>query len=105
MKLAVVLQGAFAFSLDKTRIKQFKQIAQQYSDGQNGRCALGVIMSYYGWNGKDDSQVTRKLLSTLIALNYADIDKNLLAELNDSGMPFDEIADHLDKFGGSRKYR
>ena len=82
-----------------------KQIAQQYSDGQNGRCALGVIMSYYGWNGKDDSQVTRKLLSTLIALSYADIDKNLLAELNDSGMPFDEIADHLDKFGGSRKYR
>ena len=54
---------------------------------------------------KNDSQVTRKLLSTLIALSYADIDKNLLAELNDSGMPFDEIADHLDKFGGSRKYR
>ena len=89
----------------RTYGKQFKQIAQQYSDGQNGRCALGVIMSYYGWNGKDDSQVTRKLLSTLIALSYADIDKNLLAELNDSGMPFDEIADHLDKFGGSRKYR
>jgi hypothetical protein len=44
-------------------------------------------------------------LSTLIALSYADIDKNLLVELNDSGMPFDEIADHLDKFGGSRKYR
>jgi hypothetical protein len=62
-------------------------------------------MSYYGWNGKNDSQVTRNLLSTLIALSYADIDKNLLAELNDSGMPFDEIADHLDKFGGSRKYR
>ena len=89
----------------RTYGKQFKQIAQQYSDGHNGRCALGVIMSYYGWNGKDDSQVTRKLLSTLIALSYAGIDKNLLAELNDSGMPFVEIADHLDKFGGSRKYR
>ena len=85
--------------------KQFKQITQQYSDGHNGRCALGIIMSYYGWNGKDDSQVTRKLLSILIALSYADIDKNLLAELNDSGVPFVEIADHLDKFGGSRKYR
>jgi hypothetical protein len=89
----------------RTYGKQFKQIAQQYSDGYNGRCALGVIMSYYGWNGKDDSQVIRKLLSTLIALSYAGIDKNLLAELNDSGVPFDAIADHIDKFGGSRKYR
>jgi hypothetical protein len=71
----------------RTYGKQFKQIAQQYSDGYNGRCALGVIMSYYGWNGKDDSQVIRKLLSTLIALSYAGIDKNLLAELNDSGVP------------------
>jgi hypothetical protein len=42
----------------RTYGKQFKQIAQQYSDGHNGRCALGVIMSYYGWNGKDDSQLT-----------------------------------------------
>jgi hypothetical protein len=32
----------------RTYGKQFKQIAQQYSDGYNGRCALGVIMSYYG---------------------------------------------------------
>jgi hypothetical protein len=28
--------------------KQFRQITERYSDGQNGRCALGVIMSYYG---------------------------------------------------------
>jgi hypothetical protein len=33
--------------------KQFKQIRGQYSDGFNGRCAVGVIMSYYGWNRKD----------------------------------------------------
>jgi hypothetical protein len=25
-------------------------------NGLNGRCALGVIMSYYGWSGRDDSQ-------------------------------------------------
>ena len=105
MQQQILKQELTISQILRTYGKQFKQIAQQYSDGQNGRCALGVIMSYYGWNGKDDSQVTRKLLSTLIALSYADIDKNLLAELNDSGMPFDEIADHLDKFGGSRKYR
>jgi hypothetical protein len=48
--------------------KQFRQIQMQYSDRQNGRCAMGVIMSYFGWNGKDDYQVTSKLLGTLIAL-------------------------------------
>jgi hypothetical protein len=31
--------------------KQFRQIQMQYSDGHDGRCTLGVIMSYFGWNG------------------------------------------------------
>jgi hypothetical protein len=85
----------------RTYGKQFKQITERYSDGYNGRCALGVIMSYYGWNGKDDSQAASKLLGTLIALRCAGIDKNSLIDMNDSGMPFDEIADYLDKFGSS----
>ena len=85
----------------RTYGKQFTQIIERYSDGCNGRCALGVIMSYYGWNGKDDSQAASKLLGTLIALRYAGIDRNLLIDMNDSGMPFDEIADYLDKFGSS----
>lgn len=75
--------------------KQFRQIQMQYSDGL-GRCAMGVIMSYFGWNGKDNSKVTSKLLGTLIALRHAGIDKDLLIELNDSGYTFDEIADYLD---------
>jgi hypothetical protein len=82
--------------------KQFKQITERYSDGHNGRCALGVIMSYYGWNGKDDSQAASKLSGTLIALRCAGIDKNSLIDMNDSGMSFDEIADYLDKFGSSK---
>jgi hypothetical protein len=66
------------------------QIIERYSDGHNGRCALGVIISYYGWNGKDDSQAASKLLGTLIALRYAGIDRNLLIDMNDSGMSFDK---------------
>jgi hypothetical protein len=77
--------------------KQFTQIIERYSDGHNGRCAIGVIMSYHGWNGKDDSQASGKLLSALIALRYAGIDKNLLIDLNDSGFMFDEIADYLER--------
>ena len=82
--------------------KQFKQITERYTDGHNGRCALVVIMSYYGWNGKDDSQASSKLLGTLIAIRCAGIDKNSLIDMNDSGMSFDEIADYLDKFGSSK---
>jgi hypothetical protein len=82
--------------------KQFKQITERYSDGHNGRCAIGVLMSYYGWDGEDDSHATTKLLGALIALRYAGIDRNLLIEMNDSGMSFDEIADYLDKVGGSK---
>ena len=54
-------------------------------------------MSYYGWNGKDDSQASGKLLGALIALRHAGIDKNLIIRLNDSGVTFDEIADYLDR--------
>lgn len=34
--------------------KKFTQIIERYSDGRNGRCVIGLIMSYHGWNGKDD---------------------------------------------------
>jgi hypothetical protein len=54
-------------------------------------------MSYYGWNGIDDSHAASKLLDTLIALRYTGIDRNLLIEMNDSGYLFDEIADYLDR--------
>jgi hypothetical protein len=79
--------------------KQFTQIQSQYSDGHDGRCALGVIMSYYGWNGKDDSQAPRKLSHALIELGFADIDQNLLIEMNDSGFTFDGISNYLDRIG------
>jgi hypothetical protein len=77
--------------------KQFRQIQNQYSDGGNGRCALGVIMSYHGWNGIDDSDGVKLLLAESIQLKHADIDEGLLIDLNDSGYTFDEIADHLDR--------
>ncbi|MGH9964394.1 MAG: hypothetical protein ACRD5E_06165 [Nitrososphaeraceae archaeon] len=52
-----------------------------------------VIMSYHGWNGKDDSHAGGKLVSALIALKYAEVSKDLIIQLNDSGATFDEIAD------------
>jgi hypothetical protein len=81
----------------RTYGKQFRQITERFSDGDIGRCAMGVIMSYYGWNGKDDSEAASKLLGTIISLRYAGINRNLLIEMNDSGFTFDEIAGYLDR--------
>ena len=70
-----------------------------YSDGPNGRCAIGVLMSYFSRDGRDDFDSARALFVTLGELNHAGIEEDLLVELNDSGLTFDEIADNLDKVG------
>jgi hypothetical protein len=77
--------------------KRFTQIQKKYSDGHNGRCAIGVIMSYYGWDGKDWTGASSKLLAALFALRHAGISTDLIINLNGSGMAFDEIADYLDR--------
>ena len=77
--------------------KQFTQITDQYSDGHNGRCAIGVMMSYFGWDGTDDFDTAKVLFVALGELKQAGIDEDLLINLNDSGYLFDEIADYLDR--------
>ena len=77
--------------------KQFRQIRKQYTDGAGGRCVMGVIMSFYGWDGKCITNAERRLYAALTALRQAGISKELLIEQNDSGATFDEIADYLDR--------
>ena len=77
--------------------KYYKQIRKRYTDGLGGRCVMGLIMSYYGWDGKCITNAERRLYAALIALRRAGISKELLIELNDSGATFDDIADYLDK--------
>lgn len=81
----------------RTYGKQFRQIQSSYSDGNNGRCAIGVIMSYFGWDGSDNFETVHSLISASDMLKQAGIDENLLIDLNDSGYSFDEMADYLDK--------
>ena len=81
----------------RTYGKQFTQITKRYSDGNNGRCAIGVVMSYYGWDGKIDFDTANNLVAAEDVLNHAGIDYDLLIDLNDSGYTFDEIADYLDQ--------
>ena len=77
--------------------KKFTQVRESYSDGRNGRCAIGVIMSYFGWNGKDDFDTARVLFAAIGKLKCAGIDEGLLIDFNDSGSTFNEIADYLDR--------
>lgn len=76
--------------------RRFTQTRKRYSDGRNGRCVIGVVMSYHGWNGKDDPDAAKRLLAPLVALRLAGINKESLIEMNDCGMTFEEIADYLD---------
>ena len=77
--------------------KAVTQTQMQYSDGKNGRCAFGVIMSYFGWDGTDDFDTAKVLFAAMGKLKRAGIDEELLMELKDLGMTFDEIADYLDR--------
>jgi hypothetical protein len=84
----------------RTYGRHFTQIRKRYSDGHNGRCAAGVIMSYYGWNGIVDPNEPRRLLARINELERTGISKDQvinLIKLNDSNMTFDEIADYLDR--------
>jgi hypothetical protein len=81
----------------RTYGQQFTQIKKKYSDGHNGRCAIGVIMSYYGWNGKESALQSSELLAALFALRHAGISPDLVIDLNDSGMTFDQMAGFLER--------
>jgi hypothetical protein len=76
--------------------KQFRQIRKQYSDELDGRCAIGVIMSYFGWYGKHDSDSSDSLQIALHVLKDAGIRSGIVIKLNNSGKTFDEIADYID---------
>ena len=81
----------------RTYGKQFRQIQSQYSDVNDGRCAIGVVMSYFGWDGGGNFETVNSLLAAADTLKQAGIDEELLIDLNDSGFTFDEIADYVNE--------
>jgi hypothetical protein len=80
--------------------KQFQQIKRQFSDEQNGRCAIGVILSYFGWDGKLNSLYgsSSSSLAARQALRSVGISRSHIMDQNDSGYTFDEIADYLERY-------
>ncbi len=75
----------------RTYGRHFTQIRKRYSDGHNGRCAVGIV----------DPNEPRRLLAIINKLERTGISKDQvinLIKLNDSNMTFDEIADYLDRY-------
>ena len=93
----LLIQALTVFQILRTYVKQFRQMPEHYSDGHNGKCAQGVIMSYFGLAGKHDSDVGTSLQHALPTLtNTALHDGFSIIELDDSDMTIDEISDYLD---------
>ena len=80
----------------RTYGRHFTQIRKRYSDGHNGGCVIGVVMSYYGWNGIADPDNPTRILAT-VAIYDEQVSVINLVKLNDSNMTFEEIANYLDK--------
>jgi hypothetical protein len=62
------------------------QITEQYSDVYDGRCAMGTIYSYFGWDGGPDSDMTMSITAALPELEKTGLrDDFSIIELNDAG--------------------
>jgi len=84
--------------------RKFKQIKRRFSDERNGGCAMGVILSYYGWDGKLNSlfDASASSRATRQALKKVGINRSCIMDQNDSGYTFDEIAEYLEKVVNNR---
>ena len=81
----------------RTNSKQFRKITERYSDGRSGRCAIGLIMTNFGWVGECDSDMISNLQIPLPSLGNIGLhDDFFIIGLNDSYMKFDEVVNYLD---------
>src|SRR5262245_34097360 len=89
----------------RTYGKQFKQIKRRFSDEHNGRCAMGVILSYYGWDGRLNSLCDASPSSRAArqAMRNAGISRSCIMDQNDSGYTFDKIASYIEQYHESSK--
>ena len=63
-----------------------------------GDVRLVLSWNIMGGDGKHNSDMTKSLQATYHALKKANISDDIIIELNDSGVTFDEIADFLDRY-------
>lgn len=72
----------------KMGAQRYKQLMRRFADDQNGRCAMGAIMSIQGWDGR--------CLFSLVLEHF--VYRNILHP-NDDGKTFDEIIESLESQG------
>ena len=62
-------QEASISQIIRTYGKHFQQIRKRYTNRLGGRCVMGLILSYYGWDGKCITNAERRLYAALVAFN------------------------------------
>ena len=84
---------------EKKRLHRF--IRYRYSDGEKGRCALGLLLTYYGWSGNplDDSYPSSNS-NVFDMLNIHE--RNLIASINDKSNSYDEVVRKLSALAAQR---
>jgi hypothetical protein len=77
---------------EKKRLHRF--IRYRYSDGEKGRCTLGLLLTYYGWSGNplDDSYPSSNSnMFDMLSIH----ERNLIASINYKSYSYDEVVRKL----------
>jgi hypothetical protein len=73
MSQQLLKQEVTVFDILQMYGKQFTQVRKRYSDGHNERCAIDVIMSYFGWDDRDNFDAARGLFVAIGELKRAPV--------------------------------
>ena len=84
------------------RYKLFTKINKRFFDAADGRCAIGVLMEYFGGTESVDPELgiwweSSRDASTRIGVPFFDLGR--MAIENDNGKSFLESAEYLDALG------
>lgn len=84
--------NCFAYLLGK-----YAKIYRDFADRNDGRCAMGAIVSELGWGGSSVDKLWSDLMGC-IQLHAFHLGVNIVED-NDNGLSWEEIADKLEKVG------
>src|SRR2546426_8028671 len=80
------------------RMSKYGKIFGDFADGNNGRCAVGAIVSELGWDGSNFDKPWSDVMGS-IQLHAIHLGVNIVNDNDNNGLSWEEIADKLEKVG------
>jgi len=71
-------------------IGKYKHIRGASSDGKDGRCAIGIMLSETGWDGKSPAHATR---------SYDGMFRKIIRMNDEEKLSLEEISNKLEEMG------